>query len=145
MAFSPNTQRSSRLMLFMLVVTLGTCGGLLIYFTMEFLEQMTNADAPMTPDSMNQVGLLLLVVTMMAGIPAVGMGAYIMYIGARVRSTAQWPPSGMGFKSSEPVVLGSRANLIGFFVMFLGLALIVCGLVLPVLGWQIVSILDPDS
>ncbi len=117
----------------------------MVFFSMEYLDQLAHNESLTVPEKINHVGLLLLVVTMMAGLPAVGMGAYVMYIGSRVRSTAQWPPSGMGFKNSAPVVLGTRATLIGFFVMFLGLALIVCGLVLPFLGWQIVSILDPGS
>jgi hypothetical protein len=85
----------------------------------------------------HQIGMWLLVVTMLAGLPAVGMGAYVMYIGSRIRVTQQWPPAGMGFRAEAPVMLGDRATLVGVGVMVLGCVLVVCGFTLPVVAWKL--------
>jgi len=125
----------------MLLVTLMIFGGALIYFTMEYLSSVTGSNAPLTPETIHQIGFMLLVVTMMAGFPAVGMGAYVMYIGSRIRVTGQWPPAGMGFQSKAPVMLGARANLVAFSTMVLGGILVLTGLCLPLLGWRLMNML----
>lgn len=128
---------SNRPLLLVMIVTLTLFGGALVYFTMEYLSQVTRPDSP-PPEAMGQqIGMLLLVVTMLAGMPAVGMGAYVMYLGSRIRATRQWPPSNMGFRAEAPVMLGNRATLLGAVVMGLGFMLAVCGLALPVVGWQL--------
>jgi len=124
-----------------LLAILALFGGALIYFTMEFLSSVTQSEAPPTPEIIHQVGLMILVVTMMAGFPAVGMGAYVMYIGSRIRATGQWPPVGMGFQSKTPVELGTRANLVGLGTMGLGGILVLAGLFLPLLGWRLMNML----
>ncbi len=114
-------------------------GAALIYFTMEYLSSVTQGDTPSTPATIHQSGLIFLVVTMMAGFPAVGMGAYVMYIGSRIRATGQWPPAGMGFQLKSSVTLGSRADLVGFSTMGLGGILTIVGLCLPLLGWRVMN------
>ena len=128
---------SNRPLLIVMIFTLVIFGGALIYFTMEYLSQVTQPDKP-PPEAMSQqIGMWLLVVTMLAGMPAVGFGAYVMYIGSRIRVTQQWPPAGMGFRAEAPVLLGNRAMLVGAVVMGLGFVLVVCGLILPVVGWKL--------
>jgi len=135
---------STKILLVVMLSTLTLFGGALIYFTMEYLSHVTQGDAPLTSETIHQIGLLLLVVMMMAGIPAVGMGAYVMYIGSRIRVTGQWPPAGMGFQSKSPIALGRRAQLLGFTAMGLGVILVFCGLILPLLGWRLVNVFFPD-
>lgn len=130
-------QLSNRPLLLVMIVTLAIFGGALIYFTMEFLSQVTRPDRPPTEAMGHQLGMWFLVLTMLAGMPAVGMGAYVMYLGSRIGVTQQWPPAGMGFQTKAPVRLGNRATLVGAVVMGLGFVLAVCGLALPVVGWQI--------
>ncbi|MFA9562975.1 MAG: hypothetical protein ACERKU_11615 [Nitrospirota bacterium] len=130
---------SPKTLVLMMLVTLTIFGGALIYFTMEYLASVTESNAPLTPETIHQIGFMLLVVTMMAGFPAVGMGAYVMYIGSRIRATGQWPPSGMGFQSKAPVMLGARANLVAFSTMGLGGILVMTGLFLPLLGWRLMN------
>ena len=125
----------------MLLVTLTIFGGALVYFTMEYLSSVTGSNATPTPETIHQIGLMFLVVTMMAGFPAVGMGAYVMYIGSRIRATEQWPPAGMGFQSKAPVMLGARTNLVAFSTMGLGGVLLMTGLFLPLLGWRLMNML----
>ena len=132
---------SQKTLLVMLLVTLTIFGSVLIYFTMEYLSSVRQGDAPPTPETIHQIGLMLLVVTMMAGLPTVGMGAYVMYIGSRIRATGQWLPAGMGFQSKAPVMLGSRANLVAFSTMGLGGILVMTGLFLPLLGWRLMNML----
>ena len=132
---------SNKILLLMMLGTLALFGGALIYFTMEYLSSVTQGDAPPTPEAIHQIGLMFLVVTMMAGFPAVGMGAYVMYIGSRIRATGQWPPTGMGFQSKAPVMLGARANLVAFSAMGLGGILVMTGLFLPLLGWRMMNML----
>ena len=130
---------SKKIVLVMMLGVLALFGGALIYFTMAYLSSATQGGALSTPATTNQIGLLLLAVTMMAGFPIVGLGAYIMFVGSRIRATGQWPPAGMGFQSKSPMVLGRRANLFGFAAMGLGGLLAFCGLTLPLLGWQLVN------
>ncbi|GJL60410.1 MAG: hypothetical protein NPIRA03_32670 [Nitrospirales bacterium] len=127
---------SNRPILLVLLVTLLVFGGALIYFTMEYLSQVTKADFSSFKTMEHQIGMWLLVVTMLAGMPAVGMGAYVMYIGSRILETQQWPPAGMGFRAEAPVMLGDRATFVGWGVMGLGFVLVLCGLMLPVVGWK---------
>jgi hypothetical protein len=128
---------ANRPLLLVMIVTLAIFGGALIYFTMEFLSHVTPTDSPPTETMGHQIGMWLLVVSMLAGMPAVGMGAYVMYLGSRIRVTQQWPPAGMGFQTKTPVRLDDRATLVGAVVMGLGFVLVVCGLALPVVGWQL--------
>jgi hypothetical protein len=132
---------SKKTLFVMLLGTLTLFGGLLIYFTSEYLSSVTQGDAPPTSEAIQQIGLMFLMVTMMAGFPAVGMGAYVMYIGSRIRATGQWPPAGMGFQSKSPVILGPRTNLVGFSAMGLGGILVLAGLFLPLLGWRFMNML----
>ena len=132
---------SPKTLVLMMLVTLTIFGGALIYFTMEYLASVTGSNAPLTPETIHQIGFMLLVVTMMAGFPAVGMGAYVMYIGSRIRATGQWPPAGMGFQSKAPVMLDARANLVAFSTMGLGGILVMTGLFLPLLGWRLMNML----
>jgi hypothetical protein len=108
---------------------------------MEYLSSVTQGDSPPTPETIHQVGLIFLVITMLAGFPAVGMGAYVMYLGSRIRATGKWPPAGMGFQSKSPVMLGARANLVAFSTMGLGGMLVMTGLFLPLLGWRLMNML----
>jgi len=124
-----------------MLVTLAFFGGALIYFTLEYLSSVTQGDAPPTPQTIHQIGFMFLAVTMMAGFPAVGMGAYVMYVGSRIRATGQWPPAGMGFQSKSPVMLGVRSNLVAFSTMGLGGILVMTGLFLPLLGWRLMNML----
>jgi hypothetical protein len=128
---------SNRPLLLVMILTLTIFGGALIYFTMEYLSPVTRPDSPPTEAMSHQIGMLLLVVTMLAGMPAVGFGAYVMYLGSRIRVTRQWPPAGMGFRAEAPVMLGDRGTFLGAVVMGLGFVLAVCGLALPVVGWQL--------
>ena len=132
---------SPKTLLLMLLLTLTIFGGALVYFTMEYLSSVTGSNAPPTPETIHQIGLMFLVVTMLAGFPAVGMGAYVMYIGSRIRATGQWPPAGMGFQSKTPVMLGARTNLVAFSTMGLGGVLLMTGLFLPLLGWRLMNML----
>ena len=87
------------------------------------------------------INLVILVATMLAGMPAVGMGAYVMYIGSRIQATGQWPPAGLGFRAKNPVLLHSRAIWVGSVVMGLGFVLVIVGLGLPLLGWRSLNLL----
>ena len=132
MKFSTN-----RTLLLVMILTLAISGGALIYFTMEFLSHVTPTDSPPTETMGHQIRMLLLVVSMLAGMPAVGMGAYVMYLGSRIRVTQQWPPAGIGFRAKAPVMLGDRAGLVGAVVMGLGFVVVLCGLALPFVAWQL--------
>ncbi len=132
---------SKRTLLGGLLAILAVCGGMFIYFTMEYLSSVTQSDTPVTPEIVRQIKFLILAVTMMAGMPAVGMGAYVMYIGTKIRATGQWPPAGMGFQSQTAIMLGRHSNLVGISTMGLGAVLILAGLFLPVLGWRVMNML----
>ncbi|MCB9709660.1 MAG: hypothetical protein H6749_00560 [Nitrospiraceae bacterium] len=136
-------QNTNRILLVIMVGTFALFGAALLYFTMEYLEALTNsASQPAAGTTIHQVGLMIVVVSALAGMPAVGFGAYVMYVGSRVRQTGQWPPAGMGFRASAPMILGSRAGLVGLAVMGAGLVVILAGLGLPIFGWQLGLVLQ---
>lgn len=130
---------SQKTLMVSLLLILALFGGVLIYFTMEYLSAVAQEDTSSTPATFQQIDLIFLAVTIMAGFPAVGMGAYVMYVGSRIRATGQWPPAGLGFQSKVPVELGVRTNLVGFGTMGLGGILTIVGLSLPLLGWRIMN------
>jgi hypothetical protein len=132
---------SQKTLMVSLLAILALFGSAFIYFTMEYLSSVTQGDASPTPETIHQIGFVFLAVTMMAGMPAVGMGAYVMYIGTRIRATGQWPPAGMGYRSSSPIILGARTNLVSFSAMGLGGILVIAGLSLPLLGWRLMNML----
>ena len=140
-----NAMKSSmKILMFSMLGVLAIFGGALVYFTMEYLSFVVQGDSPPTPETIHQISLMILVVTMMAGMPSVGMGAYVMYIGSRIRVTGQWPPAGMGYTSKMPVMLGVRGNVVGLMTMGFGGILVVVGLLLPLLGWRMVNVFFPD-
>ena len=130
----------NKTLLLIMVGSLIVFGGAFLYFTMQFLSQVTESNGQPIHATVETISLLVLVVTMLAGIPAVGMGAYVMYIGSRIRATRQWPPAGLGFRSNNPVLLEERATLIGVIVMGLGLVLVISGLSLPLVGWRFMNL-----
>jgi hypothetical protein len=130
-------QSYQRRLLLILAITLAICGGALVYFMMDYLIQVTRPDTLSSEATRFEIGMLLLVVTMLAGMPAVGAGAYVMYVGSRIRATGQWPPAGMGFRAESRVLLGKRATPVGVLVMSVGFMLVVTGLLLPFIGWQL--------
>lgn len=125
-----------RRLLIVMMVTLAVCGVVFSYVTWQLLSQAVPADEPSVESGTFTLGIIVLVVTMLAGMPAVGLGAYVMYLGSRIRATQQWPPAGLGFPAKAPVILGKRAALVGALVMGLGLVLVAIGLILPIAGWQ---------
>ncbi len=135
---------SKKILIASMLSVLALLGGALIYFTLEYLSFVAQGEAPPTSETIHQIGLIVLVVTMLAGMPSVGMGAYVMYIGSKIRVTSQWPPAGMGFTSKTPVMLGARGNVVGLLTMGFGGTLVVVGLLLPLLGWRMVNVLFPD-
>lgn len=130
-------QHTNRTLLVIMLGTLTVCGGALLYFTLAYLESISEIGPQPGQDLIRQAGLLMMGVMALAGLPAVGFGAYVMYVGSRIRLTGQWPPAGMGFQVKDPNRLGDRAGWIGMLVMGLGLGLILAGLGLPFIGWRL--------
>ena len=110
-------KQTNRTLLVIMVGTLAIFGGALIYFTMEYLEAISDPAFQPAQETIHQIGLIMVVVAALAGMPAVGFGAYVMYLGSRIRVTGQWPPAGMGFRTTSPAILGSRAGWVGAVVM----------------------------
>ena len=127
-------------LLLIMVASLTVFGGAFVYFAMQFFSLVTEPNATPLPATVENMSLVFLVVMMLVGIPAVGMGAYVMYIGSRIRATRQWPPAGLGFRSNNPVPLKDRATLIGVIVMGFGLVLVIGGLSLPLVGWRFMNL-----
>lgn len=133
---------TTRTWLLIMLVTLMLCGGALVFFSMEYLEQAGNLSSPPNSETIRHVELFILIVTMLAGLPAVGFGAYVMYLGSRIGVTCQWPPAGMGFRTDSPTMLGKQSGWISVVVMVLGLILAIAGLGLPLLGWRLVKLVE---
>ena len=138
-------KKTNRTLLVIMLGTLAVFGGALLYFTQQYLESVADPGVRPTQEAIHQIGLMMVVVSALAGMPAVGFGAYVMYLGSRIRVTGQWPPAGMGFRTAAPMKLGARAGWVGAVVMGLGLVLILAGLGLPVVGWQIGQVFQGSS
>ena len=99
-----------------------------------------NCDSTGTRSSLQKnTGLLLLGITMLAGLPAVGMGTYIAYLGNRIRVTGQIPPPGTRVIVDTHVIKGTPAKVRGAICMVLGGLVIVCGLGLPIVAWRLIQ------
>jgi hypothetical protein len=130
-------KKTNRTLMIIMAVTLAVFGVALVYFSMRYLEGATVPPPTSPADSGHPLGMFVLVITMLGGLPAVGFGAYVMYVGSRILATRQWPPAGMGWRAPSPVMLGTRAGWVGGVVMVLGFLLIAVGLSLPWLGWRL--------
>lgn len=130
-------KKTNRILMIIMAVTLAVFGVALVYFSMRYLDEAAVSPPASPSDFGHHLGMFVLAVTMLGGLPAVGFGAYVMYVGSRILATRQWPPAGMGWRAPSPVMLESRAGWVGGVVMVLGFLLIAVGLSLPWLGWRL--------
>jgi hypothetical protein len=130
-------KKTNRILMIIMAGTLAVFGVALVYFSMQYLDEASVSSPASPPESGHHLGMFILAVTMLGGLPAVGLGAYVMYVGSRILATRQWPPAGMGFRVASPVMLGNRAEWVGGMVMVLGVLLVAVGLSVPWLGWRL--------
>ncbi|MDX1410844.1 MAG: hypothetical protein R3351_01685 [Nitrospirales bacterium] len=104
-----------RFLVVMLLVGLLVLGIGFIFFTHSFLQSI-KPSPQLGPDQARlNKDLLLLGITMVAGLPAIGIGTYLAYLGNQIRITSP--------------------KMKGPLLMVTGALIIVCSLVLPLVVW----------
>ena len=110
-----NLNKKFRILLVTMLVGLVVLGVALILFTNSFLQAIKPSAQPSLERTPINTDLLLLGITMLAGLPAIGIGTYLAYSGNQIRITSP--------------------RMKGPLLMVSGGLIIVCGLVLPLVVW----------
>ena len=108
-------QKRYRFLIVILSVGLLVLGIGFIFFTHSFLQAIKSSPQQTPEQARFNKDLLLLGITMVAGLPAIGIGTYLVYLGNQMRLTS-------------PIMKGP------LFMIF-GVLIIVSCLVLPLLVW----------
>lgn len=97
------------------------------------------ADLRTLPPDRAATSLLLAWVfaTVTAAALTIGLGAYLIRYGGRVRAAAQFPPAGVPLRSDAAAVRGEAARKRGRVLQLAGAALVLCAGVLLVLAWRL--------
>lgn len=81
--------------------------------------------------------LAWVVATVSAAALTIGLGAYLIRYGGRVRAAAQFPPGGVPLRRDAAAVRGEAARTRGRVLQLAGAALVLCAVVLLVLAWRL--------
>lgn len=133
------SNKKYRIIMITLLLGLVVLGIGLIVFTNSYIQELEHIAQQAPDQALRDTGLLLLGITMLAGLPAVGIGAYLGYLGNQVLSTGQFPPPGTRVIVDTHVVQGFPAKVRGVLVMVLGSLVILCGLGLPIVVWRLIQ------
>ena len=139
---SPTVIRSDKKYRMMVMLLLGgmvVIGMALILFTNTYIHELEQVAQQAPEQALRNIGLLLLSITMLAGLPAVGIGTYILYLGYRIRVTGQIPPPDTRVVVDTTVIKGRPARVRGMILMVLGSLVILCGLGLPIVFWKLMQ------
>ena len=104
-----------RFLIVMLLVGLLVLGIGCIFFTHFFLQSIQSSPQLAADQARLNKDLLLLGITMMAGLPAIGIGTYLAYHGHQIWTTS--------------------STMKGPLLMVSGALIIVCSLILPLVVW----------
>ncbi|UCE62619.1 MAG: hypothetical protein JSU59_06935 [Nitrospirota bacterium] len=109
------SQKRYRSLIVILSVGLLVLGIGFIFFTHSFLQSIKPSPQQAPDQARLNKDLLLLGITMVAGLPAIGIGTYLAYLGNQIRITSP--------------------RMKGPLLMVSGGLIIVCSLVLPLVVW----------
>ena len=130
-----NLNKKYRILLVTMLVALVVLGVGLIVFTQSFLQAIKPSAQQSPEQARINTDLLLLGITMLAGLPAIGIGTYLAYSGNQIRTTSPIPQTETGRVVDAQIIKGTSAKMKGILLMVSGSLIIACGLVLPVVAW----------
>ena len=133
------TDKKYRMMVIFLLLGAVAIGIGLILFTNTYIHELEQVAQHAPEEALMNTSLLLLGITMLAGLPAVGIGTYVIYLGHRIRITEQIPPPGTRVVVDTTVIKGKAARVRGIVLMVLGGLVILCGLGLPIVFWKLMQ------
>ena len=139
---SPTVMRSDkkyRMMVILLLLGMVGIGIGLILFTNTYIHELERVAQQAPEQARRNTSLLLLGMTMLAGLPAVGIGTYVIYLGHRIRITEQIPPPDTRVVVDTTVITGKVARVRGLILMGLGGVVILCGIGLPIVFWKLMQ------
>jgi hypothetical protein len=105
--------------------------------THSFLQGIKPSATQSPEQAALNTDLLLLGITMFAGLPAIGIGTYLAYSGNQIRMTSPMPQTETGRVADDQIIKGTPAKMKGTLLMVSGGLIIVCALVLPIMVWWI--------
>ena len=116
-------------------------GGILIQFTQSYIDQLEKIAEGSPEEALMQATFLVIPLSVVGGIPLVGMGAYFLCFGNQAKTTRRFKSPGTGRVRDTDVIGGQSTQTRGIFIMVLGGLVIVCGLSLPLIFiWLMKSI-----
>lgn len=135
---SSRTIRSEKIYRIMVVtLLLGTAalGVGLILFANTFLQALEPSAQESPGQAWMTRGLFLLGITMLAGLPVIGLGTYLAYLGHQLRTTCQVSQPEPGASVECQFTNGISAKMRGTLLTACGGLMILSALVLPLVVW----------
>ena len=122
------------LVILFLMVLLGL---LFLQLTETYIEELKRLSQDAPQQALDKSAFLFVFVSMAAGVPAIGIGAYFLYQGYRIRVTQQCPLPDSRVIVDTPIIEGPRAIMRGHILMICGGFIIISGLALPIIAWRL--------
>ncbi len=122
--------------LFVLVVlAMLALGWAFMEFSNSYIHELKQLSQSPPEQAFNASTFFLVVLAMVAGFPAVGIGTYVTYQGNQIRQAQQIPLPVSRVREGTQMMKGPRALLRGRLLILCGGLLILSGLVLPLIAW----------
>jgi hypothetical protein len=118
-----------------MLVGLVVLGVGLFLLTNSFLQAIKPSAQQSPEQAPIDTGLLLLGITMLAGLPAIGIGTYLAYSGNQIRITSPIPQTETGRVVDPQIIKRTSPRIKGPLLIVSGGLIIVCALVLPLVVW----------
>lgn len=128
-----------RWLVFLIFGTMLLVGWVFMQFTELYIDDLEMLSQKSPEEAVNKSALLLVFISMGAGFPAVGIGAYFTYQGNLIRIAQQFPLPGVRVIVDTPIIVGSSATLRGYLLMAGGAMLVIVGLILPLIAWWFIE------
>jgi len=130
-----NLNRNYRILVIILFVSLLVFGIAFLLLTNSFLQALKPSAQKFPEQTPFNKELLLLGITMVAGLPAVGIGTYLAYLGNQMRVKSSIPQTNTGERLASKIPKGSLVHIRGPLLMVSGGFIILCALALPLVVW----------
>lgn len=125
---------SGRLRALVAVVALAAVGVVALLLFERWLAELRNLPPDRTATSLL---LAWVFATVSAAALPIGLGAYLIRYGGRVRAAAQLPPAGAPLRRDAEIVRGEAARRRGRVLQLAGVALLLSAVVLLMLAWRL--------
>ncbi|MCA9471682.1 MAG: hypothetical protein MRJ96_12290 [Nitrospirales bacterium] len=124
-------------LVFLILLGMILLGWIFLQLTETYLGELKGLSPDVPQPSFDTSAYLLILISMAAGFPAVGIGTYFLYRGHRMRVTQQRSVSKNLAIEHAPVIGSTRAITRGLVLMISGGLIIISGLAMPLIVWRL--------